>query len=47
MEKQDKFRPFEIVGLIVIALILLYFPYKCVTEHEQDNVAMSYYHEGK
>ena len=47
MEKQDKFSPFEIVGLIVIALILLYFPYKWITEHEQDNVAMSYYHDGK
>jgi len=47
MEKENKFSPFEIIGLIVIVLIFLYFPYKMITEHGQDNIANSYYHDGK
>ena len=47
MEKENKFGVFEIIGLIIIVLIFLYFPYKMITEHNQDNIANSYYHDGK
>jgi hypothetical protein len=47
MEKENKFSAFEIICLIVIVLIFLYFPYKMITEHIQDNVANSYYHDGR
>jgi hypothetical protein len=47
MKKDDKFSPFEIVGLVAIILIFLYFPYKMITEHELDSIAMGYYHNGR
>jgi hypothetical protein len=46
-EKYDKLGLSEIVGLLIIVLILLYFPYKMISEHAQDVTAMSYYHDGK
>ncbi len=46
-EKDDKLGLSEITGLLVIALILLYFPYKMISGHARDVTAMSYYHEGK
>jgi len=47
MASENKLSIAEIVGFIVIALILLYFPYKMIVEHQQDNVANSYYHDGR
>jgi hypothetical protein len=47
MEKDNKFSLIEIIGLIVIVLIFLYFPYKMISEHQQDSIANSYYHDGK
>jgi hypothetical protein len=47
MKTGDKFSPAEIAGLIVIGLILLFFPYKWITEHHRDDVANSYYHDGR
>ena len=47
MEQENKFSLVEIIGLIVIVLILLYFPYKMIAEHQQDNIANSYYHDGR
>jgi hypothetical protein len=47
MEKSDKLSPSEIAGLIVILLILLYFPYKMITEHQLDIAANSHYHAGR
>jgi hypothetical protein len=44
-EKNDKLT--EIIGLCIIVLILLYFPYKMINEHEKDVIAMSYYHDGR
>lgn len=41
--KTDKFSSFDMAGLIIIILILLYFPYKMVNEHLKDNIAKSYY----
>ena len=43
MNKENKFTVAEMIGLIVIVLILLYIPYKMVTEHILDNKANSYY----
>jgi len=47
MDSENKLSIAEIIGFIVIALILLYFPYKMITEHQQDNIANSYYHDGR
>jgi len=47
MDSENKLSIAEIIGFIVIALILLYFPYKMITEHQQDNIANSYYHNGR
>ena len=47
MKTGDKLAPAEIAGLVVIVLILLFFPYKWITGHHQDNIANSYYHDGK
>ena len=44
MKTENKLSLPEIIGLIVIVLILLYFPYKMITEHILDNIANSYYH---
>jgi hypothetical protein len=46
-EKNDKLGLTEIIGLCIIVLILLYFPYKMINEHEKDVIAMSYYHDGR
>jgi hypothetical protein len=43
MDKENKLTVVEVIGLIVVVLILLYFPYKMVTEHLMDNIANSYY----
>jgi hypothetical protein len=47
MEEECKFSIFEIVGLVVIALVILYFPYKMIIEHGQDAIANGYYHDGR
>ncbi len=44
MKTENKLSLPEIIGLIVVVLILLYFPYKMITEHFLDNIANSYYH---
>jgi hypothetical protein len=44
MKTENKLSLPEIIGLAVIVLILLYFPYKMITEYIQDNIANSYYH---
>jgi hypothetical protein len=44
MENKEKLSIYEIAGLVVIVLIMLYFPYKMITEHHLDNIANSYYH---
>ncbi len=41
--KADKLRGFDMAGLIIIILIILYFPYKMISEHLKDNIAKSYY----
>ena len=37
----------DLAMLIVIVLILLFFPYKMMSEHQQDVTAMDYYNNGK
>ncbi len=44
MPKEEKLSGTELTLLIVIVLILLFFPCKMVNEHRQDVKAMSYYH---
>jgi hypothetical protein len=47
MANEEKPIGTDLAMLIVIALILLFFPYKMMSEHQQDVTAMSYYHNGK
>jgi hypothetical protein len=47
MSSEYKFTASELAGLAVIVLILLFFPYLMISEHAQDVVAMSYYHNGR
>ena len=47
MATEEKLSGAELAMLAVIVLILLFFPFKMVSEHQQDATAMSYYHEGK
>lgn len=43
MNNKNKLSTTEIIGLAVIVLILLYFPYLMIHEHLLDNQANSYY----
>jgi hypothetical protein len=47
MKTEDKLSRAELAGLIVIVLIMLFFPYKWIKEHHRDNIANSYYHDGR
>lgn len=47
MANEEKLSGTDLAMLAVIVLILLFFPYKMVNEHQQDARAMSYYHNGK
>ncbi len=47
MDEREKLGVAEKIGLIIIVLILLYLPYKMIAEHRLDNIANSYYHDGK
>jgi len=47
MAEKEKLSMADIIGLILIVLILLYFPYQMIREKEQDNIANSYYHDGR
>jgi len=47
MADDEKLSGTDMGLLAVIVLILLFFPYKMVSEHQQDVTAMSYYHDGK
>ena len=47
MANEEKLSGADLPMLIVIVLILLFFPYKMISEHQQDTTAMSYYHNGK
>ena len=47
MENQEKLSPLEMACLAAIVVILLFFPFKMVSEHSQDATANSYYHNGK
>jgi hypothetical protein len=47
MANENKLSPAELAGLLLIALILLFFPYLMINEHSQDAVANSYYHDGR
>lgn len=44
MKIEFKFTIYDIVGLAIIILILLYFPYQMIVQHSLDNIANSYYH---
>jgi hypothetical protein len=43
MNTENKLTIAEIAGLIVIVLVLLYFPYKMISEKTMDNQANSHY----
>ena len=47
MANEEKPGGADLAMLIVIVLILLFFPYKMISEHQQDATAMSYYHDGR
>lgn len=47
MENENKLNTLEIAGLVVIVLIMLYFPCLMISEHIQDNMANSYYNNGR
>jgi hypothetical protein len=47
MAEDEKLSGTDLAMLAVIVLILLFFPYKMVSEHQQDGTAMSYYHNGR
>jgi hypothetical protein len=47
MANENKLSIYEIGLLIVIMLIVLYFPYLMIAEHAQDVIANSYYHNGR
>jgi hypothetical protein len=44
MENEYKFNIYDFIGLAIIALILLFFPYQMIVQHSLDNIANSYYH---
>lgn len=44
MKIEFKFSLYDIIGLALIVLILLYFPYQMIVQHSLDNIANSYYH---
>lgn len=44
---ENKLTTSDIIGLAVIVIILLYFPYHMIAEHHLDNIANSYYHNGR
>jgi hypothetical protein len=47
MANEEKLSGADLAMLAVIVLILLFFPYKMMSEHQQDATAMSYYHNGR
>ncbi len=47
MAEENTLNTAEIAGLILIVLILLFFPYLMINEHAQDIIANSYYHNGR
>lgn len=47
MADENKLNTAEIAGIILIVLILLFFPYLMINEHALDVVANSYYHNGR
>jgi hypothetical protein len=47
MANEEKLGGADFAALAVIVLILLFFPYKMISEHQQDVTAMGYYHDGK
>jgi len=47
MANEEKLSGADLGMLLVIVLILLFFPYKMISEHQQDTAAMRYYHNGK
>ncbi len=47
MANEEKLAGADLAMLAVIVLILLFFPFKMVSEHQQDATAMSYYNESK
>jgi hypothetical protein len=47
MADEPKVNPADLAVLIVIVLILLYFPYIMISEHSQDAIANSFYSNGR
>jgi hypothetical protein len=47
MANEEKPSGAEPAMLVVIILILLFFPFKMISEHQQDATAMSYYRNDK
>jgi hypothetical protein len=47
MANEEKYSGADLAMLSFIVLILLFFPFKMVSEHQHDVTAMSYYHNGK
>ena len=47
MANEEKLSGTDLAMVTVIVLILLFFPYKMISEHQQDATAMSYYHNGR
>ena len=43
MNPDNKLSPAELTGLLLIVLILLYFPIEMISEHAIDVTAMSHY----
>jgi hypothetical protein len=47
MKIEYKFDVYDVAGLAIVILILLYFPYQMIIQHSLDNIANSYYHLGR
>jgi hypothetical protein len=47
MANEEKLSAADLAAVAVIVLILLFFPFKMASEHQQDATAMSYYHNGR
>jgi hypothetical protein len=47
MANEEKLSTVELGLVVAIGLILLFFPFHMVSEHQQDVAAMSHYHDGK
>jgi hypothetical protein len=47
MADEKKLNTAELAGIVLIAVILLFFPYLMINEHAHDVIANSYYHNGR